>query len=368
MITDEQKIRQSIFEANDSVWSLSTLDKHIKTGLYEVWYIILNDIEREEAYWIRYTLMCPQTPEISKKVNVTPEEIDSLGGGAMLWFGFFSVKNPATNFIIKKSFSITQLKETTEEFIVQIADAELTLDGAKGAFKSQKGKEVKWNLKFSKLMEVYISVPVIAYKMKLSNTLLIGSNPNIQISGSISIDGIQKVINPSPGIQYHTFGDGYKVPWEWLSIHTIKGRSNAFLDIGYKINKGSIGFYDGITEYFLWNQKPLKKLAMMKKINRTKNVTEFKFTVDHDGIIIRGEITVPKEKLLGIEYKGPQGNSFYCYNSEVASAEIHLLKMDRQGNIITEQTYEATESVAFETVYDTPQEGIPYLPWTQEEL
>lgn len=368
MLTDEKKIREAIFDANDSVWSPSIIEKHLKNGLYEVWYIIIDDLEREEAYWIRYSMMCPQNQELAKKSTILLEDIDAIGGGAMLWFGYFSVKNPEANFMIKKKYSINLLKETTSEYIVKIADAELTMDGANGLFKTQKGKEVSWDLKFSKLIESYISVPEIAYKMKLSNTLLIGSHPNIRISGNITVDGIRKDLGTVPGIQYHTFGDGYKIPWEWVSIHTFKDRPNAFLDIGYKINKGSIGFYDGITEYFIWNQKPLKKFAMMKKLSRTKSLTNFKFKVDYEGILLSGEIKVPQEKLLGIEYKGPQGESFYCYNSEIASAELNILIMNRQGTVIKDQDYVASNSVAFETVYNEPQPGIPYLKWDQEEI
>jgi hypothetical protein len=363
-----EHLKAAIVKANKSIWDGGKTAKITKNGLYEVWYLIIDDIPREQAYWIRYTLMCPQIPKISRSKENILRIIEDAGGGAMLWFGFFDAKNPGQNYMVKKSFPLTQLKGTSGDLVVGIGGAELTFTGAKGNFTTKKGRSIAWDVNFDHFQESYISVPEIANKLKLTNTLLLGTHPNLRINGQITVDGITKKFKHVPGIQYHTFGDGYKIPWEWLSIHTFKENPDAYLDFGYKISKGTIGFFDGQENHFIWNANPLKKLLMMKKIQRKKSLTDLEFSTDFKGITLKGSIHIPQNALLGVEYKGPQGNSYYCYNSEIASASVSLQIRNKIGEIIKSGEFHAEKSVAFETVYESPQAGVPYLPWDAEEL
>lgn len=367
-----QKLKKEILKANQSIWNEQKAYKIAKKGLYEVWYTMVDDIEREEAYWIRYSLLCPKKKLKRAEGQSEQEYLDSLGGDGMLWFGYFNARDPSKNYMIKKAYPLSSVKGSTIEAekhtIIEILDAELTINGLKGGFETKSGKKVTWDLNFSHFMEPYIATPNIAKTLGFTNTMAKGAHPNLRISGKLTRNGETVDIDHVPGIQYHTYGDGYKVPWEWLSCHTFKDTPDAYLDVGYKVNKGVVEFFNGEESVSTWNDKVIKKLKVMRKIKRNRSPGNFEFNLDINNLQMEGKITAPAEALLAVEYLGPLGNRFYCYNSEIANCDLIIRKNDEEGNQISHKKFTAKNSVSFETVYDKPQEGIPYLPWNKEEL
>jgi hypothetical protein len=368
----EENMKGNIIKAHKSTWDKDRAVKIIKKGLYEVWFTMVDDLERGEAYWIRYTLVCPQTKIKLQKGQGLDAFVDSLKGDGMLWLGYFNVKEPSKNFMVKKSFPLTSVEGSKEEAgnysVIKIKDAELYLDGLKGGFETRSGKTVSWDLKFSHFMEPYITTPDAAKKLKMTNTLAKATHPNLRISGKITIDGNSKELKSVPGVQYHTLGDKYSIPWEWSSSHTFKNSPDAYLDLGYKINKGTLEFTNGEKRYTNWNENMLKKIGAMKRIKRERSLDHLTFSIEQKDVIINGEITVPMKALLGVEYKGPCGEKFYCYNSEIASCAVKIAIKNPDGSTKEEKEFHAENSVSFETVYDRPQEGVVYLPWEKEEL
>ena len=319
----EDKLQKAIFLANKSKWNKKRAEKITKEGLYEVWYTMVDDIEREEAYWIRYTMLCPKTDIKRGNGQDIDEFINSLGGDSMLWVGFFNAKDPSKNFIAKHWFLLSEVEgsKETEDYrylVAKIKDAVIYNDSLKGGFETHSGRKISWDLKFSNFKEPYITTPDIAKTLGFTNTLAKASHPNMRISGNITINGDSKDLDNVPGIQYHTYGDGYAIPWEWFSCHTFKNAPDAYLDLGYKIDKGTLEFFDGEKRITSWNEKIMNKFKVMKKIKREKSLTSLSFNLDLKDIAFQGEITVPKEDLLAVEYRGPQGNVFFCYNSELA--------------------------------------------------
>ncbi len=363
-------LKKEVISAGQSVWNKNKGSKITKKGLYEVWYTMVSDHEREEGYWIRYTLLCPKSTTKKQEGQRLNDYLDSLGGDGMLWLGYFNVKEPSKNYIIKKGFPLSTVEGSKNESIIKIQDAEITLDGMKGGFETKEGKKVSWDLSFSHFMEPLIVTPDIAKKLNISNTVVKSTHPNLRISGNITLDGTSKNIKDAAGIQYHTYGDGYFDPWSWLNCHTFKNAPDAYLDFGKKIIGGAATaeFFDGNESVTWWNAKLLKKLKLMKKFQFERTITSISFKVEFKGTALEAEISSPKNAIIAVEYSGPQGNNFYCYNSEVGDCKLKITKKDEEGNLIEEKEYNAEKSVCFESVFDSPQEGIKYLPWDKEEL
>jgi len=366
----DKKLRKAILKANKSVWAKENAKKVTKKGLYEVWYTMVDDLEREEAYWIRYTLMCPKTGRKPEEGQSLEEFIDSLGGDGMLWMGYFNNKDPSQNEMVKTSFHLSSVKGTEGNNIAQIDDSTVSLEGIKGGFETSTGRKISWDLHFSQFQDPYITTPNIAKTLGITNTLAKAAHPNIRISGEITRDGQTTHLKEVPGIQYHTLGDGYKVPWEWASAHTFENAPRGYLDFGAKkqIGKATVELYDGQKRLAIWNDKILKKLKLAKQVEFTKSLTGIEFALEYKNLSMEGRISVPSEKLLGVEYVGPLGNSFYCYNSELADCTVEITYRDEEGQPKDKKKFIAQSSVSFETIYDTPQESVPYLPWDKEEL
>lgn len=366
---------KAIYKANKSVWSKEGVNKVTKKGLYEAFYTMVDDIGKGEAYWIRYTMLCPKTDQKKSKEQDLDKFIDSLNGGGSLWIGFFSDKNPSQNFMIKKHYPLSSVEGSNisgaKHSVIKINEHELTIEGLKGNIETKKGKIASWDLSFSHFMEPYIITPNIAKTLGVTNTLAKAAHPNLRISGTITIDGNSKDFNEVPGIQYHTLGDGYKIPWEWAGCHTIKGLPDAYFDFGSKleIGKATVEFFDGKKRISKWNDSLIKKLKLMKQIKFDRSPTGLTFSVEFEDMEMSGEVSVPKEKLLGVEYLGPLGNKFYCYNSELADTKLVVkIKNLEDGSIIEEKEFTSEKSTSFETIYREPQEGIKYLPWEDQEL
>ncbi|MBD3350360.1 MAG: hypothetical protein GF364_02635 [Candidatus Lokiarchaeota archaeon] len=365
----EKSIRKSIIKHGKSNWQKNKLKKIAKSGLYEVWYTIIDDIKNQQAFWIRYTLLVPREKVKIDKDKTMEENIDALkGGGADLWFAYFDAKAPNSNFIIKKRYPLSNvegsinMKDNTFR-IIKIEESEIFIDKMHGNFKTASGIDVAWDLEFSHFQEAYVSVPGWSKTLGINPTLLRGLHSNMRISGKIKFKGKAVQLSETPGIQYHTFGDRYANPWVWASAHTFKENEDIWLDLGYKkdIEKASMGFFDGKTE-FLKN-----KVHLMKKIKCVSSPTKASAEVEGKNVKVSAKFTVPKESLLGIEYLGPRGNRLYCYNSEVASCVLTYAYKQEDGSFGQEREIHAEDSVAFETLYKEPLPELDYLPWDAEE-
>ena len=330
----------------------------------------MSDHKKDEAYWIRYTLLCPKSPIKRFKRESIDNFIDSLGGDGMLWFGYFNAKDPSKNYIIKKVFLLSSVIGSQNDLIIRIQDADISIDKMKGGFETNGGNKVSWDLSFSHFMEPLIVTPNIAKKLGVSNTVVKSAHPNIRVTGNITINNDTKDIKDASGIQYHTYGDGYLDPWTWLSCHTFKEAPDGYLDFGYKIIRSiaTAEFFDGNESITWWNASMLKKMKLMKKYQFERFLNGFKFKVEFQGTTIEADITTPIESLLAVEYFGPLGNTFYCYNSEVGDCRVIVIKKDEEGKIIEKREFTAKKNVSFENVYESPQEGIRYLPWDKEEI
>lgn len=337
-------------KSHKSIFSEKSIGSIKKSGLYEVWFTMLNKIETGESFWIRYTLLIP------KQTN------RNLQGNGLLWFGYTNQNKPQENFMIKKFYPIEEVHETTSNYIIKIADSLLTISSLDGAFQTESGKNVFWDLELSEFMDPYISTPYLAKRLRITDTLNYATHPNVRIDGIIRIDNTEVRINKSPGIQYHTFGEAYTTPWEWISAHTFSGKPSAYLDLGYKVDKGIVEIFDGSRSLTSWNSNVISKLRMSKKIQRIYTETQLKFSLHTKSVDLTGNISCEKENLLGVEYLGPKGGRFYCYNTALANLEAKFHSKNHEFN------ESITGSVAFETVYTEPINGIPYLPWEAEYI
>lgn len=358
----DKKIRSSIIKSNKSIWDKQSYKKIAKKGLYEVYFIIFYNEQRKESYWIRYSLVC------NKKVNFKSKEpINKMNGQGLLWFGYFSYQQSQRNFMSKKHFSLAEVQGTqtiNDNYVfITINNSFLSLTNAKGDFITKSGKKYSWDLTFSNFQKSYSIVPKLAKMLKLTNTMNKATHPHIDISGTLEINGEKLTIASFPAIQYHTYADGYKQPWEWFSCYTIPNWSRGFIDFSYKGNKGILDVHNGKNSLTPWNNNIFKKLSTSKLLKRDHSSTSLQFKLKKGKLTISGNIRVNEDQIIGVEYLGPRGEKFYCYNSEIADG---LFKIRRSTNDTIEISI--IGSVAFETTYREPIQGIAYLRWEDEEL
>ena len=351
-----------IESSNKSIWEGKNYKKLAKKGLYEVYFIIFHNAKRHESYWIRYTLVCNK-----QKKNRN----DKVGQG-LLWFGYFNSQEPNKNFMVKKHFPLEKVKGTFIENgvikFITIDNAFLSLLKATGKFMTKSGKEFLWELSFSKFQKPYYAVPKLARTLKITNTINNATHPHFEVSGKVVMNGVEIQIEKADGIQYHTYADSYKHPWEWFSVYTIKEWPLGFIDFSYKVNKGILEINNGETSLTSWNKNFLMKLLKSKKLKRKKTIDSIIFNMVTKQLSIEGIVDVSKNDLIGVEYLGPTGEKFYCYNSEIASVKLKIIRQGKKKNENIINEIVVNRSIAFETTDKEPIEGIKYLNWNDEEL
>lgn len=362
------KVRKNIIKSNLSIWDQKKFKNIALKGLYEVYFLTLYNRTRKEAYWIRYTLVCKKSSRIgSNDLNNT-----DLGQG-LLWFGYFNSIDRTKNFITKKSFPLSAIhgseKRGDQYYFITIDNSFLALDQAKGVLNIKSGKSYGWDLKLSNFQNPNDIVPAIAKKLKITNTMNKATHPHCTISGTITINEEMIIIEKADAIQYHTYADKYSVPWEWFSCYTIKEWPLGYIDFSYKKDKGILEIFDGEKSYTPWNKTVFSKLLKSKKLTRKKTFTSIMFNLQADkNVTLSGFVIVDKDQLLGVEYKGPTGEKHYCYNSEIATGEFKIIKNLKKDQKQNKIRLKVDTSIAFETTYDKPIDGIRYLAWEDEEL
>lgn len=361
-----KKLQNNIIKGNKSIWKENKYDKIAKNGLYEVYFLIFHDDRRKESYWIRYTLVCNKNSTISKNSIMNNDK-----GSGLLWFGYFNAYESNKNFMVKKSFFLDKVKGTYEieddyRFIT-IADSYLSLTQAIGKFTTKSGKIFSWELNFSNFQDPYIIVPQLAQKLGITNTINKATHPHLEISGKISMNGEEREITKVPGIQYHTYADKYSEPWEWFNCYTIKEWPMGYIDFSYKVNKGILEINNGTKSLTSWNNSVIKKLVTSGKLKREKSIETLTFKLENKQKTIEGKISVPKESIIGVEYVGPTDEKFYCYNSEIANGFIKIT-MKKGKKVVETIELQIKQSVAFETTYKKPVDGIKYLVWNDERF
>ncbi len=359
----EKNLLSSIITSNKSIYNEEKHSAISKKGLYEVYFIIFHNKDRNESYWIRYTLVCNK--------RTTTQQVNNKGEG-VLWFGYFNTSEAKKNFMVKKHYALEDVKGTYEsngDFkFITIGNSFLSLSKAIGNFTAKSGKIFAWELDLSDFQTPYKVVPAIAKTLKISNTINNATHPHITISGTINLNGEIIALQNVPGIQYHTYSDSYTIPWEWFSCYIIKDWPLGYIDFSYKVNKGILEINNGQKSLTPWNTNIIKKLLTSKKLKRIRSINKLNFEMENKNVIIKGEIDVPKEDLLGIEYIGPKGETFYCYNSEIASLSMTINYKKSKHDKFNEINLKFHHNVAFETTSKEPIKGIEYLSWHDEEL
>ncbi|GAB4320066.1 MAG: hypothetical protein Kow0069_23880 [Promethearchaeota archaeon] len=351
-------------KAHASRWRTGRAKALAKRGLYEVWFVMVHDVERAEAYWLRYTLLVP-------KVKLESETLDAAGGVSALWFAKFAAGDPSRNFVVKKSFPLSACRGTPAsarpfegQEILQVGDrdATLCLGAARASFSTPAGRKVAWDLSFDHFLPPYKHVPLLAKLLRISTTIPVTTHPNLSVTGTIEVDGESRNLTGVPGNCTHITGLRYSEPWVWAHCNAFEGNPGAWLALSGKAGKMTLAFHDGQAPY-LFNG-----ISALRAVSYESSLTRVVASAKRKDCQLRVEVEVPREALIGVEYAGPVGERMWCYNSEVASAKVEVTDLGANGGrAMRRREFTSSASTAFETTWLEPLESLPALAWEAED-
>jgi hypothetical protein len=296
----------------------NTLQWDGNPGHYEVYYLTLTDPATGIGFWIRYTMVAP--------LPGTGEEAT-----CSLWFMAMDPANPAANVGEKVSFPVTALEADREPFELRIGDAILSDRGMAGSLERE-GRRYAWNLGWEPRLDAYGHVHPALRAAKVAKTILFLPHPDVEVSGTIDIDGRSLDIAGARGGQAHLWGQKHASRWAWVHCSDFNGSNGA-----------GDAFVDGVSVFVprfgreLGPNTPVvarvggRDVLSISPLAVQRNESEFelegwRFEARTRSRKLAGKVMARKEDLVGVTYHDPDGELAYCYNTEIADLQLELFE------------------------------------------
>ena len=167
---------------------------------YEVWYFIFNDPASGDGFWIRYTLLNP--------LDEHPE------AGAALWFAHTCRRDPDRSVAIRRNFAPGDFEARAGTAAVRIGGATFEEGGVRGGFESA-GHSVSWDLRYEPSPQPHYYFGDVLRRLSARRTSVTLPNPQIFLSGDVTIDGRPIHVARGPGHQAHHWGVERAPRWLW---------------------------------------------------------------------------------------------------------------------------------------------------------
>ncbi|MGN6867067.1 MAG: hypothetical protein ACTHMY_01560 [Solirubrobacteraceae bacterium] len=281
----------------------NTLRWNGRPGHYEVYYVTLTDGSSGIGVWIRYTMTAP--------------------GEAALWF---VADDPARGVIARKALRpIDELQAKTGE--LRIGDAVLSDRGTTGGF-----EDVAWDLRWTPSGRSYSHVHPVAERLGLVQSVLELPHADLAIEGTITYCGARLELNGARGGQAHIWGSKHADNWAWVHCNDLRDDRgepvlDAFVDaVSVRARRGGreIGPFTPVLGRFrgrdFLSVSPLRVLTNWS----TFGLTGWRFEAIAGARKLIAEVDAERDRLAGVTYNDPDGDSAYCYNTGTASIRLHL--------------------------------------------
>jgi hypothetical protein len=271
-------------------------------GFYEVWYVTLTDPSSGTGLWIRYTMVAPTTGEPAT---------------CSLWF--LAMPPGEAPVGRKASWPVDRLRPAGHPFSVSVDDATLREDGATGAF-----EDVAWDLRWRpEARGISMVHPAVS---RLAKTKFTVPKVDLMIDGEVSFGGRLLRIGGARGGQAHLWGTKHASRWAWVHCSDL-GEEGAFVEavsvvvprLGREIGPNT-PVWARVDGADLDATGPVSLALAESRFA----LTGWSFTARRVRRKLVVEVDAPRESLAGVTYHDPDGDLAYCYNTEVATARLHL--------------------------------------------
>jgi len=317
-------------------------------GHYEVYYLSATDPGSGLGLWIRYTMRAP------------------LAGAPECALWFMAMDRDGSRIARKAAHPIEALTAQDEPFHLTLAGADLSDRGMAGEL-----GDVAWELSWDPSLPAAEHVHPLVRRTGIAQTLLTLVHPDLEISGTVQIEGRTIELAGARGGQAHLWGSKHAARWAWAHAGDLRGldgerRPGAYVDgvsvfvprFGRELGPSTpvVGRFGG------------RDFRSTDPVSVVRNQSRFGLTTWHfearDGQRrLVGEVDAPRESLVGVTYHDPDGDPAYCYNSEVASMRLFVWDRTARGRFgwTLRDTLVADGTTHFEYAQREPVDGVALL-------
>lgn len=282
-----------------------------RPGHYEVHYLTTTDPASGVGLWIRQTMLAP------------------LRGEATCSTWFMATFPGAPAVARKETLPIAEMAADTEPFRLRTGASTLTDQGMRGAV-----HDASWDLTWRPGRgHRHVSRPL--ERSGVAKTVLVLPHGDLAVSGTVRLpDGRELVLDGAHGGQAHLWGSKHSARWTWAHCGDFTDaegvpQPGTFLDgvsvyvprLGRELGPSTpvVGWFEG--EAFA----ATSPLAVLRSPSRF-DLTSWAFRATAGKRRLEAEVVAPRTSLVGVTYTDPDGESAYCYNSEVASMRVSVLE------------------------------------------
>jgi hypothetical protein len=317
-------------------------------GHYEVYYLSATDPRSGMGLWIRYTLLAP--------LNRPPE--------CALWF--MAMDREGSRFARKATRPIEELTARADPFHLTLAGADLSDRGMAGAF-----DDVAWELSWEPSLPAAEHVHPLMRRSGVAKTLLTLAHPDLSIFGTVRFDGTELALDGARGGQAHLWGSKHAARWAWAHANDLRGidgepRPGAYVD-GVSVYIPRFGRELGpstpvVGRFGGRDFRSTDPIRVVRNASRF-GLTTWRFEARDGARRVVGEVDAPRETLVGVTYRDPDGDPAYCYNSEVASMRLFVWDRTARGRFgwTLRDTLVADGTTHFEYAQRAPIDGVALL-------
>jgi hypothetical protein len=317
-------------------------------GHYEVYYLSATDPESGVGLWIRYTMLAP------------------LDRPAQCALWFIAMARDGLRYARKMTRPIEDLTAQADPFHLTLAGADLTDRGMAGAF-----GQVNWELSWEPSLPAVEHVHPLIRRSGVAKTLLTLAHPDLAISGIVRFDGNRVTLDGARGGQAHLWGSKHAARWSWAHANDLRGldgapRPGAYVD-GVSVYVPRFGRELGpstpvVGRFGGRDFRSTDPIRVVRNASRF-GLTTWRFEARDGARRLVGEVDAPRETLVGVTYRDPDGDPAYCYNSEVASMRLFVWDRTARGRFgwTLRDTLVADGTAHFEYAQRSPVDGVPLL-------
>jgi len=324
-------------------WNGSRFKRDDRQGFYESYFQRANHSSRPLAFWIRYTVFCPQD---------RPDE-----ACGELWAIYFDGEKDRIT-AVKEAFPIAECNLTPTQLDARIGSATLTERDLQGRASSESHR-LAWSLKYGGEDPPLLLLPESLYERAFPKAKALVGTPNAMYTGTLTVDGNEVRIDEWKGSQNHNGGSRHTDRYAWGQVAGFDNAPDAFLECSTAQIKLGPLWSPRLTFAVLRDEgNDFLLNGLLRAVRAFGHFEFFVWDIDtqNSQVHISGRIHALAGAFVGLTYRNPPGGRKTCLNTKLASAEITVQRRGRPT-----RTLVTKHRAAFEILTDRGDHGVPIV-------
>jgi Tocopherol cyclase len=293
-------------------WNAIRYDSERPRGHVESYFVKANDAEGRRALWLKATIIASSTRPAHAMAEAWAVVFDRQG------------KHVA----VKESVPFAAASFSREGLAVDIGKY-LRFDsgGTRGGI-GRGEHEVSWDLSWKRNGGALVHFPVAKmYSGAFPKSKLVTPYPDLDISGSITVDGQKLDIKSWRGMQGHNWGRGHADLYAWGQCNRWDQDVDTMVEaVSARVRVGPV-LTPLITMVCVRHEGKEYRLSRPRHLMRNRGEVHPRrwfFGAKERAIAVEGDFSAQTDDFVGLYYPNPDGQMTYCLNTKIAHGRVRI--------------------------------------------